>query len=132
MSEGRIDFIADTSAIICLCRRRDPPVEEFVKGKNVAITFVTMAELTYGALKANNPQAAWTRVVEVILNQKIFHVSQKTPAHYAHIYDDLEKRGSLIPVNDIWIAAVAVESGLPLLARNAHFSKVSGLDVIPC
>ena len=57
--------------------------------------------------------------MEVILNQKIFHGSQNTPAHYAHIYDDWEKRGSLIPVNDIWIAAMAIEFGLPLLARDA-------------
>ena len=94
MSERRIDFIADTSAIICLCRRGDSHAEKIVQGKHFAITFVTMAELTYGSLKANNPQAAWSRVVEVILNQKIFNVSQNTPAHYARIYYDLEKRGS--------------------------------------
>jgi predicted nucleic acid-binding protein len=131
MNGGRIDFIADTSAIICLCRRGDSQAATIVQGRHFAITFVTMAELTYGALKANNPQAAWSRVVEVILDQKLLHVSQNTPAHYARIYFDLEKRGSLIPVNDIWIAAVAIEFGLPLLARDAHFSRVSGLKVIP-
>ena len=70
MSEGRIDFIADTSAIICLCRGRDPQLEKIVQGKHFAITFVSMAELTYGARMADKPQASWSRVVEVILNQK--------------------------------------------------------------
>jgi predicted nucleic acid-binding protein len=41
-------------------------------------------------------------------------------------------RGVKIPVNDVWIAALAVESGLPLLARDEHFSRVSGLTVIQC
>jgi predicted nucleic acid-binding protein len=38
----------------------------------------------------------------------------------------------MIPVNDVWIAALAIESGLPLLARDEHFSRVSGLTVIQC
>ena len=46
MSEGRIDFIAYTSAIIGLCRRGDSQAEKIAQGKHCAITFVTMAELT--------------------------------------------------------------------------------------
>ena len=43
---------------------------------------------------------------------------------------DLKKRGLMIPINDIWIAAVAIETGLPLLARDEHFTRVSGLKLI--
>ncbi len=55
-----------------------------------------------------------------------------TPALYARIYDDLEKRGAMIPINDIWIAALAIQSRLPILARDEHFSRVTGLSVISC
>ena len=131
MNGKRIDFVADTSAIVLLCRR-DPQVEKIVRGKHFAITFVTLAELSLGVLKAVNPNAAWSQVVEVVRDQTIFHVSAKTPALYARIYFDLEQRGVKIPVNDVWIVALAVESGLPLLARDEHFSRVSGLTVIQC
>jgi predicted nucleic acid-binding protein len=131
MNGKRIDFVADTSAIVLLCRR-DPQVEKMVRGKHFAITFVTLAELSLGVLKAVNPNAAWSQVVEVVRDQTIFHVSTKTPALYAHIYFDLEQRGVKIPVNDVWIAALAIESGLPLLARDEHFSRISGLTVIQC
>ena len=47
----QIDFIADTSAIIGVLRR-DAVVEEKISGKNFAITFVTLAELSLGVLKA--------------------------------------------------------------------------------
>jgi predicted nucleic acid-binding protein len=131
MNGNRIDFVADTSAIILLCRR-DPQVEEKVKGKIFAITFVTLAELFLGVLKSDKRQAAWSQTANVLVGNHIFHVSGRTPALYARIYFDLEQRGVKIPVNDIWIAAVAVESGLPLLARDEHFSRVSGLTVIQC
>jgi predicted nucleic acid-binding protein len=68
----------------------------------------------------------------VLVGNHIFHVSGRTPALYAEIYYDLEQRGVKIPVNDVWIAAVAVESGLPLLARDEHFTRVNGLTVIQC
>ena len=87
----RIDSIADTSAIIGLLRR-DAAVEQLIKGKHFAITFITLAELSLGVLKAARPDAAWARVREVIGNHEMFHVSTVTPAIYARIYFDLEQR----------------------------------------
>lgn len=62
----------------------------------------------------------------------MFHVSTVTPAIYARIYFDLERRGAMIPINDIWIAALAIEAQLPILARDEHFSRIPGLSVISC
>lgn len=131
MNGRQIDFIADTSAIIRLLRR-DAQVEEKIRGKSFAISFVTLAELSVGILKANNPAAAASRVAEVLRDQRIFRVSDNTPALYARIYCELEQRGTMIPVNDIWIATLAIETSLPILARDEHFSRVTGLTVIEC
>jgi predicted nucleic acid-binding protein len=54
---AKINIIADTSAIIGLLRR-DSTVEQTVDDKNFAITFVTLAELSLGVLKAARPAAA--------------------------------------------------------------------------
>ncbi len=62
----------------------------------------------------------------------MFHVSTVTPAIYARIYFDLERRGTMIPINDIWIAALAIEAGLPILARDEHFSRIAGISMIAC
>jgi predicted nucleic acid-binding protein len=51
MNGGAIDCIADTSAIIGLLRG-DPRVEQQVSGRSFAITFITLAELSLGVLKA--------------------------------------------------------------------------------
>jgi predicted nucleic acid-binding protein len=129
MNGGAIDCIADTSAIIGLLRG-DPRVEQQVSGRSFAITFITLAELSLGVLKAARPDAIWSHVQDVLRGRQMFHVSTVTPAIYARIYFDLEQRGVMIPINDIWIAALAVEAKLPILARDEHFSRVRGLTVI--
>jgi predicted nucleic acid-binding protein len=131
MNGIRLDFIADTSAIVHLCRD-DAQVEEKVRGKNFAITFVTLAELSLGVLKSTKPDAAWSSLMEILAGHKIISPTRQTPLLYARIYYDLEQRGSMIPINDIWIAAIALQAQLPILARDEHFSRVPGLSVIPC
>ena len=128
---GEIDFIADTSAIVALLRR-DPAVEQIFTGKKFAITFVTLAELSLGVLKATRPGAAWARIREVLRDRQMLHVSPVTLAIYARIYFDLERRGALNPINDIWIAALAIEWRVPIVCSDEHFSRVTGLSVIPC
>jgi predicted nucleic acid-binding protein len=128
---AKIDIIADTSAIIGLLRR-DSTVEQAVDDKHFAITFVTLAELSLGVLKAARPAAAWSRIQEVIGDRQMFQVSTFTPAVYAKIYFDLERSGTMIPINDIWIAAIALEAKLPLIARDKHFARVAGLQTINC
>ena len=127
----QLDFIADTSAIIGLLRR-DPAVEQIFAGRNFAITFVTLAELSLGVLKATRPDAAWARIRDVLRDRQMLHVSPITPAIYARIYFDLEQRGALIPINDIWISALAIEHRLAIVARDEHFSRIAGLSVISC
>ncbi len=131
MNAAAIDCIADTSALVGLSRR-DSKTVQVLSDRNFAITFVTLAELSLGTLKSPKPDAAWSRIQEVIRDRQMFHVSTLTPAIYARIYYDLERRGVMIPINDIWIAALAIEARLPVVARDEHFSRVRGLTVISC
>ena len=41
----------------------------------------------------------------------------------------LRRAGTLIPDNDIWIAASALQYGVPVITRDAHFRSVPGLLV---
>lgn len=126
------DSIANTSAVILLSRH-DMQAERTLQAKNFGITFVTLAELYFGSLKANNQIASWQRVLQVLTDHSVYHTSTITSMFYADTYFyDLEKRGRMIPLNDIWIAAIALENGLPIFARDKHFSNVRGLSLIEC
>jgi len=45
------------------------------------------------------------------------------------IKNQLSQKGKPIPENDIWIAAIAKEAGLPLLTKDKHFQEVDGIQV---
>ncbi len=58
-------------------------------------------------------------------------VTDDTLVHYASIYKALVRSRRTVGANDLWIAASAVERGVPLLTRNAaEFRRVDGLQVI--
>ena len=57
----------------------------------------------------------------------LFSVDEYTAGHYCAILDQLRRHGTPIPTNDIWIASVAFQHGLPLFTRDRHFSKIEGL-----
>jgi predicted nucleic acid-binding protein len=120
MNGQPIEFIADTSAIFRLCRGAAKLAEQ-VSGQFFAITFVTMAEFAVGVLKSNKPEAVQLQISKILENKLMLRVSPFTPAIYARLYVDLEKNCALIPNNDIWIAALAIEAKLQILARDEHF-----------
>jgi predicted nucleic acid-binding protein len=49
---------------------------------------------------------------------------------YGIIVKALRKQGTPIPTNDIWIAAVALETGSRLISYDTHFECIPGLLVI--
>ena len=46
---------------------------------------------------------------------------------YGLLVKALKESGTPIPTNDIWIAAVALETGARLLTRDRHFKSIPGL-----
>ena len=49
---------------------------------------------------------------------------------YAMVYQVLRKQGTPIPVNDIWIASIALVRNTPVCTFDKHFRHVPLLDVI--
>ena len=50
--------------------------------------------------------------------------------HYAAIKGRLERSGSLIDENDLWIASTACHLGATLVTRDRDFSRIAGLSVL--
>jgi predicted nucleic acid-binding protein len=60
---------------------------------------------------------------------QVIDVDEDTAQRYAVILNALWKAGTPIPTNDIWIAASAMQHGLRLLTRDAHYQKVAQIVV---
>lgn len=48
----------------------------------------------------------------------------QTTHHYAFVFAFLKAQGTMIPANDIWIAALVIQHGLPLCTADRHFDHL--------
>lgn len=54
-------------------------------------------------------------------------VDGETARHYSAVRRELKDAGTPIPDNDVWIAALVRQHGLPLLSNDEHFDRVRNL-----
>jgi tRNA(fMet)-specific endonuclease VapC len=54
----------------------------------------------------------------------------ETSRWYGVVKDLLRQKGSLIPENDVWIAALALRQGLVLVTRDSNFEAVTNLKTV--
>ncbi|HAW87232.1 MAG TPA: VapC toxin family PIN domain ribonuclease, partial [Spirochaetaceae bacterium] len=54
-------------------------------------------------------------------------ITDATAEWFASLKQQLKRKGTLIPINDVWIAASCLEHGAGLLSLDRHFSAVDGL-----
>ena len=60
-------------------------------------------------------------------NVKILSATQETAEIFGDLKDKLKRSGSPLPINDVWIAAHALETGSVLITYDSHFQKITGL-----
>ena len=89
-----------------------------------------LGELYCGLRKCNNSEKERLKISDLRERCLIVGVDEGTAIRYAEIYSNLEEKGTMIPLNDIWIAAFAVRHEISLLARDGHFERIDGLNLI--
>ncbi len=57
-------------------------------------------------------------------------ITTETAEFYALVIHQLRAKGTPIPTNDIWIAALTMEHGASLATADDHFSKIDGLNLV--
>ena len=102
------------------------------RSQSLSIPSVVLGELLYGFMKGSRQQFNEKKLCQIIshLNIEIIDVNADVARKYAFIYRSLEKKGTKIPINDVWIAACCMEAGGTLLTRDQHFEAVDQIEVI--
>ena len=125
-------YMLDTNIVIYILKRR--PLEILstfnANANRMAISSITLAELTHGAEKSDRV----TENLEVIDNfcsrLEVLPYGEKAAQHYGAIRAVLEKLGQPIGVNDIHIAGHTRSEGLVLVTNNvSEFERVPGLEI---
>lgn len=89
-----------------------------------------LAELYYGAFKSDRAPRHLDQIAEFLTSAEILMADEETSMNYGKIAAKLAVAGTPIPQNDIWMAALSVQSGLPLATMDRHFEHVEGLNVL--
>ena len=117
-----------TTAVYCL--NNIPGVlERYHAEIIVALPAATVGELLFGAMKSKLRTDNLERYERFIENAIVLPIDMETCRHYAEIKLNLERAGTPIPVNDMWIAASCLRHGLTLAADDGHYDNVAGLPV---
>lgn len=94
------------------------------------LSLTVLGELYKGMLKSAHPEKSGLMLDKFLRTVALLNPDVDTAMHYARISDNLRRAGKPIPENDIWIAAMAVEYAMPLATRDAHFSHITGLQLL--
>jgi tRNA(fMet)-specific endonuclease VapC len=99
-------------------------------GEQIYIPAIVVGELVFGFLKGAQQQLNDRKLRQVIsrLKIEIVDVTADVARKYAIIFLSLQKKGTKIPINDVWIAACCMEIGGTLLTRDKHFKAVEQID----
>lgn len=104
-------------------------VEKISGSDAVLISPVMLGELMYG-FRTGAKFEQNMRMLHRFLDHEAVEVAplgEVTADRYSRIVMQLKKDGSPIPINDVWIAAQAMEHGAELLTSDRHFERVAGL-----
>ena len=88
---------------------------------------IALGEYRYGLTKSRRRVALETWLEETEEACVVLMPDATTARHYADIRHALQSANTPIPYHDIWIAALAIQHGLPVVTRDAHFDRVSGI-----
>ena len=108
-------------------------VEAIVEhGQELFIPSIVLGELTYGFMKGNRQVYNEKKLRQIInrLRIEIIPVEADVARKYGFIFLALQKKGTQIPINDVWIAACCMAVGGVLLTRDRHFEKVEQIETM--
>ena len=88
-----------------------------------------LGELWFCEAKSGRLAENAARIEQFAEGRRILLVDAAVARQYGIVKNQLKRKGRPIPENDIWIAAFALELGLTLVTRDAHFGVIDDLMV---
>ena len=118
-----IDFLKDNEVAISTVERLDGSDED------VTMASPTIIELVRGLNSKNIREEEKEKIKEFINSFFVLNLEKQSAFLAGEIESELIKKGELIELEDIMIAAIAITNNEKLMTRNEkHFSRIKNLD----
>ncbi len=113
----------DTSAYIAFCKNNRMAVDALQKADQIILPLMVIAELRAGFAVGKRGDEN-EQVLQRFLNSdrvSIMSPNEDTCYIYARLFSYLRGKGTPIPINDLWIASITLQSDAMLLTFDRHF-----------
>ena len=124
-------LVLDTSAYSLLARRHAGAAEAVREATRLFFPAVCLGELHAG-FRQGSRLTENLRVLESFLatyEVAVLEVDAHIAEFYGSIHDTLRRAGTMIPTNDLWIAALCRGLDGTLLTSDRHFESVPSLQL---
>lgn len=124
-------YLLDTNICIYLTKNQNQKLkqrfENLAQGE-VVMSVITFGELQFGAQKSTKCDQVLQMLNQLTLAIPVLQMTAEVSVHYGEIRAYLEKQGTPIGNNDLWIAAHARAISLVLVTNNMReFERVPSL-----
>ncbi len=124
-------ILLDTDVCIEILRGNKKIIEKRIDcDERIAICFMTVAELYYGAEKSKYSQKNINVIEEFLLSVAVINTDLEILKKFGQLKNDLYKNNILLPDVDILIASVAITKCTKLVTGNKkHFNRFDNLKI---
>lgn len=130
MADRAEGILLDTSVVVAHLRGQIDVFALTTPAEPLFLSLVALGELYKGAEKSARKAHNRQLLEDFLQVLALLYPDTATAESYAKTAVALEAKGQIIPENDLWIAAIALECDMPLATRDAHFQRVDGLTVL--
>jgi len=118
--------VLDTSALIALFRGHEEVAAASRRLDRLVLPAIVLGEILAGRTGPGRTGGSDQGVRALLASPRVevAPIGAETAVRYAAIWDGLRHAGRPVPANDIWIAASAMELGLPVLTLDRHYLEI--------
>lgn len=119
----------DTNRYVDFCRGMPEVVDRLRRVEMIGVPLVVVAELRAGFLCGSKSATNERHLIAFLDSPRVevLYPDDATTHHYARLFRQLRQKGTPIPTNDLWIAALVLQHDLQLFARDRHFDHIEQL-----
>jgi len=122
--------ILDTNALSAVADANPVVREKIANAAGPYLPVIVIGEYRYGLLSSRERLRRLPWLEALLSSWIILDVTHETAVHYSELRHWLRDRSRPIPVNDMWIAALARQHTMPVLTNDTHFAGIPGVDVV--
>ena len=122
-------ILLDTNAYTGLLAGRQDVLDTIATAETLYMSIFVLGELYAGFAGGSKESENRNTLNRFLLKPivKILNATAETADVFGMVKSRLKAAGTPLPINDVWIAAHAIETGSIVVTFDRHFSKVPGL-----